>query len=86
MQAFRQSGGRLFRIALIFTIFCMVVVAVQATFIKMAMKGVAPDRKIGPNRRLYVMSCTISFTAIFVLWVVVAENVFPYVKSHTSSS
>jgi len=40
MVGFKLSGGRLFRIALIFTVFCIMVVSVQAIFIKQAMNQV----------------------------------------------
>jgi len=40
MKTFEKSGGRLFRIAGIFTIFCVLVVTVQAVFIKQAMNQV----------------------------------------------
>lgn len=40
MKAFTLAGGRLFKIAGIFTIFCGVVVAIQAYFIKTAMNQV----------------------------------------------
>lgn len=40
MKAFTNSGGRLFKIALIFTVFCVVVVALQATYLKLAMAQV----------------------------------------------
>lgn len=40
MKLFKTKSGRLFKIALIFTIFCMAVVTIQAVFIKMAMTQV----------------------------------------------